>query len=87
MKTGEEYLKENEFITNKFGNYVYSNGPHSFDLPTILQDYASIYANAKLDEAAEKAKAQLVSNNESVWYSDAWAEVNKQSILDLKDQI
>lgn len=46
-----------------------------------------IYANQKLDEAAEKAKAQLTSNTEAVWHTDFWAEVDKQSILNLKDEL
>jgi len=48
MKTPTEYLKENEFIPNEHGNFIYSNGAHSASLIHILQEYASIYADKKI---------------------------------------
>lgn len=55
--------------------------------PSAIEDLMKTYAKYVLDTAAEKAKAKLVSNTEAVWHTDFWAEVDKQSILSLKDQI
>ena len=78
MKIAEKILSEIDKVTDV-------NDSRTFFTYDQCLNAMKLYANAKLDEAAEKAKAQLVSNNESVWYSDAWAEVDKESILLLKD--
>ena len=55
--------------------------------PSAIIDLMQGYAKHALYHASICATAKLVSNNESVWYNDCWAEVDKQSILDLKDKL
>lgn len=73
MKTAEEIVRE-----------VFSNPFHD-DFYAII-DAMKIYANAKLDESAEKAKVKklkLVHGNITKYVYI----VESQSILSLKDQI
>jgi hypothetical protein len=82
MKTAKDYLKENDFIANDHGNYVYGCGYHNVCLVHILQEYAELYANAKLDEAAENATVEMQSGR-----NGCKIVVNKESILSLKDDV
>jgi len=41
MKTPEEFLKENEFIANEHGQFIYSSESHSANLAHIVQEYAN----------------------------------------------
>lgn len=68
MKTAEEYLKENEFIANEHGNYIYSNGAHSFNLKIILNDFAQ--------QVAEKVRQDCVKNAGLIYTSDATDKVS-----------
>lgn len=78
MKTAQEYLKQNDFIPNDHGHYVYGCGYHNVSLVHILEEYASFYANQKLDEALEKCSIQ--DNN--------WdAVISFKELENLKDEI
>ncbi|MES2593170.1 MAG: hypothetical protein V4608_14910 [Bacteroidota bacterium] len=79
MKTAEEY------ITKVYGNKTFARALDLNDSESIMDlmnDFASHYANAKLDEAAEKANCIDVAMTALPEY-----EVDKESILSLKDTI
>ena len=78
----EEYLKENDFLPNKYGNFIYEYGSHRVNLSHYLTEFAQLYANQKLDEAAENATVKMDKSR----YGCKMV-VDKQSILNLKDKI
>ncbi|GGG97485.1 hypothetical protein [Pedobacter zeae] len=82
MKTAEEYLKDENCISNSNGVFIYKGGFHRINLAAILEDYAKLYANQKLDEAAEKANITTTS----IFFGNK-PVVDKQSILSLKDKV
>ncbi|RQO79146.1 hypothetical protein DBR40_05345 [Pedobacter sp. KBW01] len=63
--------------------------------PEIVDEVAKLYANRKLDEAAEKATlaiergGKLILRKQLAYFADDMdhVEVDKQSILSLKDKV
>ncbi|MNK65791.1 hypothetical protein D3C87_850940 [compost metagenome] len=63
--------------------------------PEIVDEVAKLYANQKLDEAAEKATLAIerdgkpILRNQLAYFADDMdhVEVDKQSILSLKDKV
>ncbi len=86
-KTIEEFI-EQRIVTEKDG---YSEGRVSL---CVIADIAKLYANSKLEQAAEKARITRIINGEietdglimAVTKTGTY-EVNKQSILNLREEV